>query len=76
MHRLGIRLFTLTIFAAALLTVPIVPPAKAAGNGVETAKARKKTQGNVSVSDRKDPTWPPPMYDDFDRKNAAGGGSM
>ena len=76
MLKLGIRLFPLTICAAALLAVPLASPANAAGNGAETAKAQKKTQRHVSVSDRKDPTWPPPMYDDFDRKAAGGGGGM
>jgi len=81
----AIRLFTLTLCATALLTVAMVPSAKAAGNGDgEVEKIRKKTRRSGSAdlrspgsSDARSPTlatWPPPMLDDFDRKGAVGGG--
>jgi hypothetical protein len=81
---LGIRLFTLTICVAALVTVPTIPFAKAGEKrSVETEKTRKRTQRNgpsdfqsPASNDLRSPTlptFPPPMYDDLDRK--AGGGA-
>jgi hypothetical protein len=39
-------------------------------------KGNKKIQRSVGLGDRRspDPTWPPPMSDDFDRRNTGGGG--
>jgi hypothetical protein len=79
----GIRLFTLTICATALLTAAVIPAANAGANrGAVAEKTRTKTQGGGSAdvgspgsSDMRSPTapFPPPMYDDIDRK--AGGGA-
>jgi hypothetical protein len=48
----------------------------AANGGVE--KGKRKVQNGPSVGEPRSvsPAWPPPMYDDFDRKNAGGGGGM
>ncbi len=84
MRNFGIRLFTTALCTTALLTVAVVPSVKAAGNGGgEVEKTRKKAQRGGSDDLRSAgpndlrsptlPTFPPPMYDDFDRK--AGGGS-
>jgi hypothetical protein len=83
-RKFGIRLFTLTTCAAALLVVPIIAPAKAGANrSVATDKTKTRNQGGGSSeaaspasSDMRSPTlpsFPPPMYDDLDRK--AGGGT-
>jgi len=86
LRKFGIRLFTLAVCTAALLTVPMVQPSKAAGNGGgEVEKTRKKTQASASgdlqsptqSGDLRSPTlriWPPPMQDDVDRKAGGGGG--
>ena len=85
MRNFSIRLFTLTICATALLTAPMILSVNAAGNGVrDVEKTRKKTQRSESESDDlrvgsgdlRSPTgtWPPPIYNDFDRKAGGGGG--
>jgi hypothetical protein len=86
LRKFGIRLFTLTVCAAALLIVPMVRPGKAAGNdGGQVEKTKKKTQTSESgdlqsptlSGDLRSPTlrtWPPRMRDDFDRKAGGGGG--
>ena len=77
MSRYAIRLLTLAICATALLVVPMVTLAKAATNGSgEIGKNKKKVQKSLGVGDPRssNPAWPPPMYDDFDRKNGGGGG--
>src|SRR5579871_418918 len=61
LRKFGIRLFTLTVCAAALLTVPMVQPSKAAGNGGgqsgggDLEKTRKKPQASAS-GDLQSPT--------------------
>jgi hypothetical protein len=77
MSKSAIRLLTLAIYATALVAIPMVTPANAATNssgGVE--KNKKKIQRSLGVSEPRssNPAWPPPMYDDFDRKNGGGGG--
>ena len=85
MRNFSIPLFTLTVCAVALLTVPIIPPLKAAGNsGGEVEKTRKRNQRSASqdlqspgFGDLRSPTlptFPPPMNNDFDRKAGSGGG--
>jgi len=92
LRKFGIRLFTLTVCAAALLTVPVVRPSKAAGDGSgqngggELEKTRKKTQGNVSgdlqsptqSGDLRSPTLRiwPPPMQDDFDRKAGGGGGM
>jgi len=74
----AIRLLTLSICVAALVAVPMVTSVKAAANNSwEIGKNRKKIQNGPGTSDPKSssPAWPPPMYDDPDRK-IGGGGSM
>jgi len=75
MSRYAIRLLTLAICATALLVVPMVTLAKAATNGSgEIEKNKKKKSPGTSDPRSSSPAWPPPMYDDFDRKNGGGGG--
>jgi hypothetical protein len=76
MSRSAIRLLTLAICATALVMVPMGTPAKAATNGGREIEKNKKTQKSLGVSEPRssNPAWPPPMYDDFDRKNGGGGG--
>jgi hypothetical protein len=73
----AIGLLTLAIYATALVVVPMVTPAEAATNSSgEIGKNKKKVQKSLGVGDPRssNPVWPPPMYDDFDRKNGGGGG--
>jgi hypothetical protein len=76
MSKSAIGLLTLAICATALVMVPMVTPAKAATNGGREIEKNKKTQKSLGVSEPRssNPAWPPPMYDDFDRKNGGGGG--
>jgi hypothetical protein len=76
-NKSAIRLLTLALCATALMVVPMVTPAKAATNGSgEIEKNKKKIQKSLGAGDPRssNPAWPPPMYDDFDRKNGGGGG--
>jgi hypothetical protein len=76
MSKSAIRLLALTV-CAAFGVISATPSANAAASGVEMAKSKKKIQNNsIGESRPVSPTWPPPMYDDFDRKNAGGGGGM
>jgi hypothetical protein len=71
------RLLTLVIYAAPLMAVPTMTPAKAATNDSrEVEKGKKKIQRSPGITDSRPatPKWPPPMEDDFDRKNGGGGG--
>jgi len=73
------RLLTLAIHATLLIAIPTMTPAKAATtDSREVEKGKKKTQKSPGFTDSRParPTWPPPMEDDFDRKNAGGGGGM
>lgn len=76
MSKSAIRLLTLATYASALVVVPMVTPAKAVTNSSEIEKNKKKIQNGPGVSDPRSssPSWPPPMYDDPDRKAAGGGG--
>ena len=77
MSKSAVGLLTLALYATALVVAPMVTPAKAATNGSgETGKNKKKVQKSLGVGDSRssNPAWPPPMYDDFDRKNGGGGG--
>ena len=77
MSKSAVGLLTLALYATALVVAPMVTPAKAATNGSgEIGKNKKKVQKSLGVGDPRssNPAWPPPMYDDFDRKNGGGGG--
>jgi len=77
MSKSAIRLLTRAIYATALVAIPMVTPADAATNGSGgVEKNKKKIQRSLGVSEPRssNPAWPPPMYDDFDRKNGGGGG--
>ena len=75
MQRFTVRLLALSISAAAMIVVPMMSPVNAAAND-SREKGNKKTQRSTGAGDRKspDPSWPPPMYDDFDRRNTGRGG--
>jgi hypothetical protein len=76
MGKSAIRLLTLAIYGAASVAVPTITPVKAATNGNgEVEKNKKKIQKGAAINDPRSSSsaWPPPMYDDFDRKNTGGG---
>jgi hypothetical protein len=87
MSKSASRLLTLAIYATALVMVPMVTSAKAAANNSEEEKA-KKIQRSPGFSDPKSAgraaatcsrgidceKWPPPIYDDPDRKAGGAGG--
>jgi hypothetical protein len=68
---------TLAICGAALVMVPTITPVNSATNS-EVEKNKKKIQKGTAINEPRSssPAWPPPMYDDFDRKNTGGGGGM
>jgi hypothetical protein len=73
------RLLTLAMYATALVVVPMVTPAGAAtNNSKEIKKHKKKVQHSpgMGVGDpgSSSQAWPPPMYDDPDRKAGGAGG--
>jgi hypothetical protein len=74
----AIRVLTLAIYGAAFVVVPTITPTKAATNGNWEVAKDKKVQKGAAINDPKPskPAWPPPMYEDFDRKNTGGGGGM
>lgn len=75
MHTFTTRLLALSVGAAALIVIPVIAPVKAAASD-SREKGNRKPPKSAGASDRKspDPSWPPPMYDDFDRRNTGGGG--
>ena len=74
MSRFAIRLLTLAMYATALVTVPMVTPAKAAADSSKQMKKnsnnKKKTLNNPSAYD---PWSPSHANEDPDRKAAGGG---
>jgi hypothetical protein len=78
LRKSAIRILTLAIYGATFVVVPIIMPAKAATNGNGELAKNKKIQRGTAASDPKpaSPRWPPPMDEDFDRKNTGGGGGM
>jgi hypothetical protein len=79
MIKSAIRFLTLSACAVALGVVPMLTSVKAAPNhSAEIEKNKKKTQHSTGTSDPRSssPAWPPPMYDDPDRKASGGGGGM
>jgi hypothetical protein len=74
MTKFTIRLLALAIFATPLVAIPVVSPADAATDGkTHVKKHAKKIQRAPAV--RGASKSPFPSYDDdFDRKNAGGGG--
>ena len=79
MIKSAIRFLTLSACAAALGMVPTLISVKAApDNSAEIEKTKKKIQNSTGVSAPRSasPAWPPPIYDDPDRKAANGGGGM
>ena len=72
MRKFAIRLLTLTIYATALVAVPMVTPAKAAADSSKQTKQKKKQSGSPGIGDprpssqaRPNPSNP---YDEPDRK--------
>src|SRR5579871_245532 len=75
MGKTAIRLLTLTVCATALAVASMSRPAGAAPHTAEIEKGKKKVQKGPVANDPRTPSsWPPPMYDDFDRKSSGGGG--
>lgn len=78
MGKSAIRPYTLAM-CVALLVISIAAPANAAASGgIEVIKSKRKVQPGPGAGEPRsaNPVWPPPMYDDFDRRNASGGGGM
>ena len=77
MSKLAVGFFTIAIYAMALMTVPMVTPAEAAAeSGKQHIKKNKRK--SYSGGTACDP-WSPDhsacsASEDFDRKNAGGGG--
>ncbi|HLX17520.1 MAG TPA: hypothetical protein VKS24_20205 [Bradyrhizobium sp.] len=74
MSKLSIRLLILSITAAGLVAAPIVTPVEAA---TKVSKVKKTKRTAYRAPPAKDPGANPfshDMYEDFDRKNAGGGG--
>jgi len=77
MSKFVIRLLTLAIYATALVVVPMVTPVNAATNSSKEIKKKKRvTHRNPATKDNSAGANPfsSNMYDDFDRRNAGGGG--
>jgi len=74
MTKFTIRLLALIVFATPLMAVPVVSPANAATNDSKHVKKHtKRVQRAPAVKDAN--KSPFRSYDDdFDRKNAGGGG--
>jgi hypothetical protein len=78
MRKFAIRLLTLTMYAMALAAVPVMTPAKAATDGTDVQKHKKKIHRSARVDNARSsgqakPSLFPPMYEDPDRKAAGGG---
>jgi hypothetical protein len=76
MSKFAIRLLTLALYATALVVIPMVTPAKAATNSSKQIK-KKMTHRNPGIANTRSPSASPftsNMYEDFDRRNAGGGG--
>jgi hypothetical protein len=74
MKKITIRLLALAIFATPLMTVPVISPANAATNdGKHVKKHAKRVQRTPAVKDANKSPFPS-YQDDFDRRNAGGGG--
>jgi hypothetical protein len=74
MTKFTIRLLALVIFATPLMAAPVVSPANAAANDSKHVKKHtKRVQRAPAVKDASKNPFPS-YEDDFDRKNAGGGG--
>jgi hypothetical protein len=79
MRKFAIRLLTLSMYATALVVVPMVAPATAAtDSSTEVKKHKKKIHRSPRVDDARSssqarPSLFPSMYEDPDRKAAGGG---
>ena len=74
MTKFTIRLMALVIFATPLMAVPVVSPANAATNDSKHVKKHtRKIQRAPAVKNANNNQFPS-FEDDFDRRNAGGGG--
>ena len=74
MKKITIRLLALAIFATPLMAVPVISPANAATNdGKQVKKHTRKIQRAPAVKNANKSLFPS-YEDDFDRRNAGGGG--
>lgn len=74
MSKLAIRLLILSMSATALVVVPIVTPVKAATEISKDKKKKKVVHRSPAVRDPSANPFSSNMSDDFDRRNAGGGG--
>ena len=74
MSKFATRLLTLTVYATALVAVPVVSPADAATNDTKHSKKHmKKVHRAPAIQNAKSQNPFPPMAEDPDRKAAGGG---
>ena len=74
MSKLAIRLLILSISATALVVAPMVTPVKAATTTSKETKIKKTAHRSPAARDPSANPFSSNMYDDFDRRNAGGGG--
>jgi hypothetical protein len=80
MSKFAIRLLTLAVYATTPAVVPMVTPAKAETSSSKHLKKHKK-QKSPGIGDPRSAgqawpkTWPPPMYDDPDRRGGSADGN-
>jgi hypothetical protein len=74
MTKFTIRLMALVIFATPLLAVPAVSPANAATNDSKHVKKHTRKIQRAPAVKNANKSLLPSYEDDFDRKNAGGGG--
>jgi hypothetical protein len=72
MSKFAIRLLTLTMYATAMVAVPMVTPAKAAAESSKQTKKKKKLSGSPGIGDPRSSGQARPNlsnpYDEPDRK--------
>ena len=74
MKKFTIRLLALVIFATPLMAVPVVSPANAATNDSKHVKKHTRKIQRAPAVKNANKSLLPSYEDDFDRKNAGGGG--
>ena len=75
MAKLAIRFFMFLMLTTSLLVLPVVTPAEAATSGKHIKKKVRVTHHSQRVAKPlANPYSNNPYEDDFDRKNAGGGG--
>jgi len=76
MAKLAIRFLILSMLTTSLLVIPVVTPAEAATSGTPHVKKKVRVTHHSQrvAKPQANPYSNNPYEDDFDRKNAGGGG--